>query len=143
MLGFFAIAILAATACSNTTVTNPPQCKPPSGVQTVLVYPAPNSTAIPTALPLVVLGSTSALPSGYGALVVNITTQNGYYYNNVGLPPSPIPTPYATPSFANPVYQASGNPGVTWVSGSTLAVYLNNTRSNCNPTYQLGSFVVQ
>jgi hypothetical protein len=143
MVGIFAIATLAVTACNGTTVTNAPQCRPPKGVQTVLVYPAPNSTAIPDTLPLVVLGSTSALPSGYQALVVNISTQNGYYYNTVGLPPNPIPTPNATPPFANPVYQTSGNPGVTWVSGSTLAVYLNDSNSGCNPTYQLGSFVVQ
>jgi hypothetical protein len=124
-------------------VTNPPQCRPPKGVQTVLVYPAPNATGIPDNFGLVVLGSTAALPAGYQAAVINVTTQNGVYYNVVGVAPSPIPTPNATPPFANPVYQASGNPGVTWVAGSTIAVYLNNTRSGCNPTYQLGSFVVQ
>jgi hypothetical protein len=143
MAGFVAIVTLAATACSSNVVTNPPQCKPPSGVQTVLVYPAPNATAIPDNLPLVVLGSTSALPSGYQALIVNISTQNGYYYNPVSIAPSPIPTPYATPAFANPIYQSSVNPGVTWVSGSTIAVYLNNSNSGCNPSYQLGSFTVQ
>jgi hypothetical protein len=143
MVGFFAISSLLITACNGTSVTNPPQCRPPSGTTTTLVYPAPSSTGIPDNFGLVVLGSTSALPSGYGASVVNITTSNGILFNQVGVPPNPIPTPNAIPSFANPVYQASGNPGVTFVAGSTIAVYLNNLNSGCNPTLQLGSFTVQ
>ena len=140
LLGAVAIAF---AGCSNNNNNNPGQCSLPSGTQTVLVYPAPGATAIPDNFGLVVLGSTSALPSSYGTYVVNNTTQNAGYFNNVGTPPNPLPTPNALPTFAAPVYQSSGNPGVSFVAGSSISVYLNNTSSNCVPTLLLGSFTVK
>jgi hypothetical protein len=108
------------------------------------VYPAPGATAIPDNFGLVVLGSTSALPASYGTYIVNNSTQNSGYFNNVGTAPNPLPTPNALPTFAAPVYQSSGNPsGVTFVAGSSISVYLNNTSSNCVPTLLLGSFNVK
>ena len=89
------------------------------------------------------LGSTAALPSSYQAYVVNDTTQNAVAFNTLGSPPSPLPTPNAVPTFANPVYAASGNPGATFVAGSSITVYLNNVNSGCVPTLSLGSFHVQ
>jgi hypothetical protein len=121
---------------------NPSPCTPPNGISTVLVYPAPGSTGIPDNLGVVVLGSTAALPSGFQAVLANNTTGNTVTFNLVGTPPNRLPTPNTLPAFANPVYQSSGNPGVTFVAGSTISVYLNNVNSSCVPTTSLGSFRV-
>ena len=137
-----AAAVLAA-GCGGSNPSNPPSCSLPAGTTTVLVYPAPGSTGIPDNFGAVVLGSSKALPLSFDAFVVNNTTNNGVYYNTLGTGPNPLPSPAATPSFANPVYQASGNPGVTWFGGSSLTVYVNDTGSNCVPTQSLGSFHVQ
>jgi hypothetical protein len=107
------------------------------------VYPAPGATGIPDNFGLVVLGSSSVLPLSYGTYIVNNTTQNAGYFNNLGTAPNPLPTPNALPTFPAPVYQSSGNPGVSFVAGSSLSVYLNNTSSNCVPTLLLGSFSVK
>jgi hypothetical protein len=105
--------------------------------------PAPGSTGTPDNLGVVVLGSTAALPSGFQAVLANNTTGNTVTFNLVGTAPNPLPTPNSLPAFANPVYQSSGSPGVTFVAGSTISVYLNNVNSGCVPTTSLGSFRVQ
>jgi hypothetical protein len=132
-----------AAGCGGSNWHNPPGCSLPSGTTTVLVYPAPGSTGIPDNFGAVVLGSSRALPASFDVLIVSNTTNNGVYYNTLGAGPSPLPSPAATPGFANPVYQTSGNPGVTWFGGSALTVYLNDTGSNCVPTLSLGTFNVQ
>ncbi len=140
-----ALAVSAAllSGCNGNNNSNPSPCAPPNGIQTILVYPAPGATGIPDNFGVVVLGSTAGLPSGFQAYVVNDTTQNAVLFNVVGAPPNPLPTPNAVPSFANPVYQASGNPGTAFVAGSTISVYLNNVNSGCVPSVSLGSFRVQ
>jgi len=131
-----------ASGCGGSN-SNPPGCSLPSGTTTVLVYPAPGSTGIPDNFGAVVFGSSKALPTSFDAYIVNNTTGNAAYYNTLGAGPNPLPSPAALPKFANPVYQASGNPGVTWFAGSQLTVYVNNTGSNCTPAISLGAFNVQ
>jgi len=145
-LTFVAGAVVAA-GCGNNYNNNNfgAQCDPPNGVQVALVYPAPGSTGIPDDLGgFVVLGSTRALPSNYGVVVQNNATGNAAGFGGVGPAPSPIPSPFATPAFASPVYQASGSLGATFVAGSQLTVYFNDLNNpNCAPTLTLGSFKVQ
>jgi hypothetical protein len=137
-----ALTTLTMAGCSGNS-TSPGQCNPPNGITTVLAYPPPNSTGIPDNFGVVVLASTSPLPSSFQAVVVNDSTQNSVAFNVLGLPPAPLPTPFAIPSFPHPSYQASGNPGASFVAGSTITIYLNDTGSNCNPSLDLGSFRVQ
>lgn len=139
----FGLSILLLSGCNTGSSSTQGQCNPPNGISTVLVYPAPNSTGIPDNLGVVVLGSSGVLPASYSAYLVNNTTGNALFYNSLGTPPTPLPTPDAVPPFPNPSYAASGNPGVTFVAGSTLSVYLNDANSNCVPTLLLGSFRVQ
>jgi hypothetical protein len=144
MIGVFGATALLLAGCNGGSSSNPSPCAPPNGIQTVLVYPAPGSTGIPDNVGAVVFGSTAALPSGYQAVLANNTTGNSVYFNLVGSPPpSPLPTPNAVSTFANRVYQASGNPGATFFAGSTVSVYLNNANSGCVPATSLGSFRVQ
>jgi hypothetical protein len=137
------VAAMLLTGCNGNSTANTIPCAPPSGIQTVLVYPAPGSSGLPDNLGQVVLGSTGALPSTYQAYLINNATQNAVAFNLVGTPPNPLPTPDALPTFANPVYQASANPGGAFVSGSAISVYLNNANSGCVPTVSLGTFTVQ
>ncbi len=143
MIGFLGGTALLLAGCNSGSSSNPSPCTRPNGISTVLVYPATGSTGIPDNLGVVVLGSTAALPSGFQAVLANNTTGNTVTFNLVGIPPNPLPTPNTLPAFANPVYQSSGNPGVTFVAGSTISVYLNNVNSSCVPTTSLGSFRVQ
>jgi hypothetical protein len=139
---FVAVAI-AFAGCSNSNNNyNPGQCSLPSGTKTSLVYPAPNATGIPDNFGLVVLGSSPALPSNYNVYVVNNSTQNSGYFNYLGPAPNPLPTPNAIPTFPAPVYQSSGNPQVSFVAGSSISIYLNNS-GNCVPTLLLGTFNVK
>lgn len=136
---------LALAGCGGSG-SNPPLCSPPNSGQTVLVYPAPNSTGIPDALPEIIVASTVALTSSFDIDVENDTLQatEPNYESVVPWPSSsPLPTPNATPSFLNPIYQQSqAQAGETLVAGSQITVFLNNVASNCNPS-PLGSFTVQ
>lgn len=145
-LPWFAVAGAAAAlaACnsgsSSPTVNN---CGSPKGVsQTVLVYPAPGATGVPDNITQVIVGSTSAIPSGWGLTIATqlFGTQNG---NGVVPAPTPLPTPNQTPSFANPVYQSSTfSPAIT-TAGTAMGVYLNNLNSNCVPSVLVGSFTTE
>jgi hypothetical protein len=146
---FAALIALAATgsfaACnSNNNPTPPapgPTCSPPAGTQVALVYPAPGSTAIPDNLGQIIIGSTAALPSSWNAVTVSPNATVGWgTFTSVS---PPFPTPNATPSFANPVYQSSAING-TFASNETVSVYINDTASaNCTPFGPLGSFTTQ
>jgi len=146
LFAIVAAAAVLAAGCGgggSTGSGGPASCTLPSGTQTVLVYPAPGATGIPDNVPQVVLGSTTALPSGFSAYLVNTTTQIAFAFDNVGTAPVPIPTPNATPSFANPVYQNSANSGVTFSAGNSISVYVDNVNGGCVIPTSLGSFTVQ
>jgi hypothetical protein len=148
MKRFFPWLAVAATAaalgaCNSNSNTVPGSCGSPSSVtQTVLVYPAPGATAVPDAFGQIVVGSTSALPTGWGLTVVNVLGQ-GVNGSAVQTAPTPLPTPNQTPTFANPVYQTSLMPSGTSFAGSSIAVFLNNLNSNCTPSVQIGTFTTQ
>lgn len=142
---WFGIAAIAAlAACNTSTVNNTPgPCGSPPGVsQTVLAYPAPGATGIPDSIPQVIVGSTSAIPSGWGVTVVSTVGQgvNGAPFTTA---PTPLPTPNQIPSFANPVYQSSAVNASPGFAGSTVTVYLNNLNSSCLPSQSIGTFTTQ
>ena len=146
LFGLLGVAAVVVAGCNSgaTSGTSSP-CGFPVGTSSVLVYPAPGATGIPDNVSVIVLGSTAALPGAYGTLLVNNSSQNSVFFNQVAAAPNPLPLPNAIPSFANPVYQSSGNPqgSVTFVAGSSVSVYLNNTSGACTPTLLLGTFTVQ
>jgi hypothetical protein len=144
-VGLFVVssALLLGGCGGGSGLSNSGACALPNGVQTALVYPAPGATGIPDNFGLVVLGSTAPLPPTYQAHVVNSTRQDALLFDGMSAPPNPLPVPNAPPAFANPVYQASVNPGHTFAAGTTVTVYLNNENGNsyCLATLNLGSFV--
>lgn len=139
-----AAAAAAITACNgNGTPSTPASCGSPPGVsQTVLVYPAPNSTAVPDAVGSIVVGSTASIPSSWNIVVTTALTPQGAGGGAFRGAAPPFPTPNATPSFANPVYQSSSFAGATF-PGEVVTAFLNNLNSNCNPNIQIGSFTTQ
>jgi hypothetical protein len=146
-----AIGAILALACCNAgdpVASVPAACQAPSGVKVALAYPAPGSSppgAAPDNFPAVILASSSQLPSSYSAYVVATapTPSNSSNYGTVQAAPSPLPSPLTLPSFPNPVFQASDNPGVTWPAGSMVSVYLNESNASCVATSFLGSFKLQ
>ena len=145
ILALAAIVSLAACNSNNNTPPAPgPTCSPPPGVQSALVYPAPGSTAIPDAFGQVIIGSTAALPSSWDVVLTTALSPSsvgGVHGGTFQSASPPFPTPNATPSFSNPVYQSSSFSGT--FPGEVVQVYLNDTSSNCTPAGPIGSFTTQ
>ncbi len=141
-----AAALISLAACNINNNPGPPApgptCSPPAGVQSELVYPAPGSTAIPDTFGQIIIGSTAALPSSWDVAVVTARSSNGLLGGTFQNATPPFPTPNATPSFSNPVYQSSSFSGLTF-QGEVVQVYLNNTAQNCTPLGPIGSFTTQ
>ncbi len=118
-------------------------CGAPAG-QVALAYPAPGATGIPDNFPGVVFASSSGLTSGYQAVIVPAGSSEGTQLAPVASAPSPLPSPFATPGFANPIYQESASGGGDVLPAATqISVYLNNLNSNCQPRTLLGTFTSQ
>jgi hypothetical protein len=141
----FATGVTALAACSgnpnNFNSANLP-CGAPTG-QVALAYPAPGSTGIPDNFAGIVFASTGGLTSGYGAYIVPAGSSSGTLLETVAAAPSPLPSPYAVPSFANPIYQESASGGTILPAATQIGVYLNDLNSNCQPTKLLGTFTSQ
>ncbi|HET7813992.1 MAG TPA: hypothetical protein VFL13_06435 [Candidatus Baltobacteraceae bacterium] len=125
-----------------TLPTPGPTCSPPAGTQTALVYPAPNSTAIPDQFGQIVIGSAPALPSSWNVVVTTAISPNGVGGGKLVAAATPIPSPTATPGFAGAVYQSSSF-GSANFPGEVVTVFLNDTASNCTPSGPLGQFTTQ
>lgn len=138
-----AAAVLAACNNGNVTGGSAVACGTPSGVTQgpVLVYPAPGATAVPDSFGQIVVASNTTMPSTWD---VAIYTAAGSGATGAGFQAAspPFPTPNASPTFANPVYQSSGFTGTT-IPGSTIAVYLNELASSCTPSVEIGTFTTQ
>lgn len=142
-LGLTAIAATLAACNSSNPFVSPtpgPTCNPPSGTQYALVYPAPNSTAIPDQFGQIIIGASPALPSSWNVVTSTViaNTPGGTFQTFTGT----LPSPNATPAFANPTYQSSSFSGLTF-AGEVVNVYLNNTASTCTPLGPIGSFTTQ
>ena len=143
-----AVGITLLSACSGNDDNNfnsaGLQCGAPSG-QVALVYPAPGSTGIPDNFQGIVFGSSASggLSGGYQAVVVPAGSSTGQQLATVANAPSPLPSPYAVPSFANPVYQESASEGLVLPAATQISVYLNDLGSNCQPSKLLGTFTTQ
>jgi len=140
---FGVLAVGAALAGCGSTSSNPPlvPCTPPAGVQVALIYPAPGSTAIPDAFTQVVIASSGALPATFDVALSYAT--GGVLFGTVLPAATPLPSPAATPPFANPVYYTSNNTGFTFAAGTQLTAQINDTNSACTPGTSLGSFTTQ
>ena len=137
------VALAACSSNNNTPTVNPNlPCGGVSG-PVALVYPAPGSTGIPDNFQGVVFGSQTTLTANYQAFVVPAGSSTGTYLNFVAPAPNPLPSPNATPSFANPIYQESSSGGLILPAATQIGVYLNDANSNCVPSALLGTFTTQ
>jgi hypothetical protein len=140
-----AIAGAAALAACGANGGNaaPPviACVVPSGTQVALAYPISGSTGVPDSPGQIVVATSPALPNSWQVVLQAGNFQQAESVFNA-IPQSSVPTPMATPSFANPTYQSSGlSSGLA--PGTTFTVLLNNQASNCNSFPALGSFTTQ
>jgi hypothetical protein len=148
ILGAVAL-LLALAACGGGSSSNPPT--PPTctipGSTVQFIYPIPNSTAVPDNLQQFVFAVTTPLPANtWNAFLSSSTSLNNVFAQTVAtaaqISPSQVPSPAATPSFANPVYES-----VTFVNtlpaATNISIFLNNAASNCRPTGPIGSFTTQ
>jgi len=132
----FGAAVSLAACNSNNSSTNPstyPNCTAPGSFQAI--YPINGSTNVPDSTQVVYVASSVALGSQYQNAVLppGGYLQSGNQFSQVPL--SQVPTPRATPGFANPIYYQTAVG--TLSSASTWTFYLNNTNSNCQPVQYL------
>jgi hypothetical protein len=136
-----ALASCGGGGSSPSTSGTPGPCSQPGEV--VMVYPAPGATAIPTLMPGIVFGAPGGALGGTSqALLAPSGGTTTATFLPVTAAPSPLPTPNALPTFANPVYQISGSNGSLLPSGTALNVYYNDYSTSCTPTL-LGTFTTQ
>lgn len=141
----FLAGVAALAACGGGSSNPPapgPTCSPPAGTQTALVYPAPGATAVPDNVGQIIIGASPALPSSWNVVVATALNPQGVGGGTFTTFTGTLPTPNATPGFANPVYQSSSF-GNAVFPGEVVNVFLNNTGSNCTPMGPIGSFTTQ
>jgi len=134
--GLVALAVFAACNSGSTNNTPAAPCTIPAASSAV-VYPAPNATGVPDAFQQIIIAVSSPLPGTWDAVIqypiAGVT--NTVYGNPVVSVSPPFPTPNATPSFANPVYQSSSFPAnLVLPSGVQVNVFLNDLNNGCTPT---------
>ena len=137
-----AAALAACGGNPNTYNSAGLTCGAPQGT-VALAYPAPGATGIPDNFQGVVFASTNGLTSSYEAVVVPAGSSQGTVLAPVATAPSPLPSPYATPTFANPIYQESASDGYLLPAATQISVYLNDANSNCSAQKLLGTFTSQ
>jgi hypothetical protein len=143
LLGGAAIAALAflLAACGGGYggVSGPAYCGNPSNI--VLAYPAPGATAVPNTLAKIYVAAPIGLGSSTSYALYLLGPGGGFEYTNpfTAVAASAVPTPAATPGFANPQYYVSTLTAA--LSPATeYAVYFNDTANGCTPNVSLGSF---
>jgi hypothetical protein len=152
-----ATIVIVAAGCNSgcTNCYTYTACAVPNTMQYSLVYPVPNSTGNPTSLSEVVIATSGTLPAqwntGQGWDAELFYTATGTYpgtalgteFATVNY--SAVPTPNATPSFANPTYWVStfsyaANANSPLPPGTTITATLNNLNSSCFPGKTVASF---
>jgi hypothetical protein len=140
------LAACALAACGgggNSNNVNVPvvACVLPTGTQVALAYPISGATGVPDAPGQIAIAASPALPSNWQVV---LGFSNELLFESVVNPisASSVPTPYATPGFANPTYESSGLSGPL-PSATAIAVLLNNEASSCNSYLQIGTFTTQ
>lgn len=141
------LGTLALAACggSGSTLVGPtpgPTCSPLGQYQ--MLYPKPGATGVPDNPQQIAFAATTAL-SGWNLFLNNANTLNNSVTTIATMQTitaGQVPSPSATPSFANPVYQSVTLVG-GFSSGQTIYVWLNNLNTNCTPLGPVGSFTVQ
>jgi hypothetical protein len=150
ILSALATCAVAFAACGGGSpgITNPtpgPTCAPGTTVQ--MIYPIPGATGVPDAPQQIVFAVGTALPTTWNAYLSNSSSGNGTaggYTNPLQtITASQVPSPSATPSFANPVYQSVTLGGSLTPPTTTWYVWINNYTGNCTPLGPLGSFTTQ
>jgi hypothetical protein len=145
-----AIAALGLAACggggSSSNPPTPPPCGIPGGTAQLL-YPIPNATSVPANLQQIVFAVNTALPANtWNAFLSSSQSLNNVFAQTVAtaaqISPSQVPSPAATPSFANPIYES-----ITFVNqlpaATAISIFLNNLSSSCTPTGPIGTFTTQ
>jgi hypothetical protein len=118
-----------------------PLCPLPAGVTAALAYPAPGAMNVPDNIAQIVIAVSSPLPATWGADVLAPSGTVTFLPSFVTIAPSAIPTPYATPAFANPVYESSTT--VALPAASLITVLASDSTIACTTFPQIGTFTTQ
>lgn len=146
-----ATSAVAFVACggggsSNINPTPGPTCSPNTTVQ--MIYPIPGATGVPDAPQQIVFAVGTPLPSIWNLYISNAANAQGTVsgYTGAGfqtITAAQVPSPAATPSFANPVYQSVTLSGPLAPAATTWWIWVNDSAGNCTPLGPVGSFTTQ
>ena len=131
---FLALCAAALVSACNGNSSPAPVCGAPQGT-VVVAYPAPGATAVPDNFLGVIFASSKGLGSSYQALLVPNGSSSFVSLLTVAMFTPPLPVPNQTPSFPNPIYQASAANGYVLPAATAINVYLNDLGSNCAPRF--------
>jgi hypothetical protein len=142
--GIAALSVLVA-ACGGNNNNNlgPTYCGNPARL--VLIYPAPGATSVPVGTNAVYVAAPQSLgPSTTYDLAVLGPGGSGSNTNTFSsVSASAVPSPAASPGFANPHYYVSAPIGFPLSPATEYAVYFNDTANFCTPNVVLGNFTTQ
>jgi len=134
----------AYSAANSATPTPAPTpsvaCTPIAGEQVALVYPppgpSPSASFLPYSQGIIIAAAPNPLPTNYyvyatSSLVTPPASPIPANGGTMTAPPSPFPTPFTDPGYANETFQYSPNGIFATNPGATWTTYLANT--NCFP----------
>jgi hypothetical protein len=144
-----ALGILAAGLSACNSSSSAPVGPPPTPVacgtsipSLAVAYPAPGASGIPSNLQGIIFSSSVALPATAQAWLAPTSAQPspaaylpadalGFY--PVTAAPTPYPSPFATPAYANPIYTESLDRQPYLTVNTQYNVYYNDFASSCYP----------
>ncbi len=139
LFGMTLLAAVVPAACGGAPASS---CYGPSSLPAIpvmqLVYPAPGATNVPDQ-PGSIVVAFSAQMGAWDMLLQSTGTPVDI--GTLGPPPSPLPSPAATPPFANPVYYGVAAPQLN--AATAYTVDLKETTLPCIPVSSLGSFTTR
>lgn len=147
ILALAAAAVLAACNSSSNNGNNNglgTNCGPPPSVNQVLVvYPKNGANKVPANVAGIFIATKGPLASGslYSTFLLLSNGNQGNTAPFVQVQESKIPTPHATPSYANPTYYVSPFYSGQYVGpNQTVNVLWNNGGTYCNPNVIISKF---
>lgn len=147
----FAITITAAlmVACGGGGTSTPPGtgtfCGGPPNQMEVL-YPIPGSRKANPALANIYVSTKGQLPPNnqFNLFIVQSNGSQTFTSPFFGTSESSIPTPHASPSYADPVYYASSLPPSYFIGpAQAVTVLWNDGGTGCTPHFQVSGFTTK
>jgi hypothetical protein len=116
---------------------------PPSANQLEVLFPKPNARRAPATLGNIYVSTKGQLPPSNSFNFLLVQSNGAQTFTSVffGINKGQIPSPHATPSYANPIYYATSLPSGYFIGPSqTVNLIWNDGGTGCTPHSLVASF---